>query len=214
MQHHAYFFEGPLSAFNSYKEYLQPFWAKEFEQFGIDDARELVRFTSLKNYTEALFLIGAASITSEAQQALLKLFEEPQQGSTFLLIVPHGVLLSTLRSRCLPYPHLCGTSDVQHNAGAFLSWGYKQRSDWIAGFLKEEEGVRERVREFVNGLEAELYKEVSTKETRDGLQDIAHFRQYLSDRSPSLKMILEHFAATLPRFDLSSGSPRSNLLKP
>ncbi len=193
-----------MSAFGVYKEAVKPFWAKEFEQFGIDDARDLVRLASLRNYTEAVFLIAAASITSEAQQALLKLFEEPQQGTTFILIVPYGILLPTLKSRMLVYePKGVALESLELRrrldaAKEFLSWPYKQRSEWITGFLKEEEGVRERVREFVDALEVELHKHIANKEAREGLQDIAHFRRYLSDRAPSLKMILEHFAATLP----------------
>ena len=91
MEHHAYFYEGPMSVFRVYQEALEPFWAHAFEQFGVDDARELRALASLKHDEGSLFLVGAASITSEAQQALLKLFEEPQQGITFVLIVSHGV---------------------------------------------------------------------------------------------------------------------------
>lgn len=201
-----------MSAFEGYKNDLKPFWAREFERFGVDDARELRAFASLKHGRGSLFLIGAASITFEAQQALLKLFEEPQEGMMFVLLVPHGALLPTLKSRMLGYPAKpkLGHPMTKFGEGEFLSWSYKQRSDWIAIFLKparpddsghsggDEESARERVRDFVNGLEVELYKQETSSEIREGLQDIAHFRQYLSDRSPSLKMILEHFAATLP----------------
>ena len=155
-------------------------------------------------------------MTSEAQQALLKLFEEPQEGTVFVLLVPHGALLSTLKSRMLEYefkgvafesPELRRHLDA---AQEFLSWSYKQRSDWITEFLSPsaggEEWIRERARDFVNGLEAELYKQLTSKEIREGLEDIAHFRTYLSDRSPSLKMILEHFAVTLPNVSSSEAS--------
>ena len=205
MEHHAYFYEGPMSSFGSLQKSLRPFWAREFEQFGIGDARELVGLASLKHSGEAVFLIAVASITSEAQQALLKLFEEPQRGIVFLLLVPHGVLLQTLKSRMLEYePKGVALESLELRrrldmAKDFLSWPYKKRSEWITGFLKEEEGARDRAREFINGLEAALYKQKTSREVREGLEDIAHFRQYLSDRAPSLKMILEHFAATLPK---------------
>src|SRR3989344_450644 len=170
MEHHAYFYEGPMSVFRVYQEALEPFWAHAFEQFGVDDARELRALASLKHDEGSLFLVGAASITSEAQQALLKLFEEPQQGITFVLIVSHGVLLSTLKSRMLAYPEKIGTSGVPQVAKEFLSWPYKKRSDWITTFLSSlaggEEGVRERVRDFVNSLEGEIYKQKTSKEIR------------------------------------------------
>ncbi len=220
--HHAYYIEGPLSAFEAYKEKIRPFYAREYERFGIDEARELQGIATLKNYAGGVFLLGIASLTSEAQQAMLKLFEEPQEGTQFVLLVPHGMLLPTLRSRMLEYPVRLDTA--QHlaqkkvlgspasslkgsrgpdyfsgqGAASFLKLSGKDRSDFIAKLLKDDEGVRERVRDFVNALEAQLYKKVGEPKTRQGLEDIAMVRQYLGDRSPSLKMLLEHLAIALP----------------
>ena len=199
MQHHAYYAEGSLSEFDAHKAALKPFWASSFERFGIDESRELIALSSLKNFNEAVFLIGAASITSEAQQALLKLFEEPQKGTTFVLLIPHGALLPTLKSRMLPYPELSTVtkdSPRQVEAGKFLKTGGKERSDVIAKLLKDDEGVKERVRDFVNALEIELVKDI--KKNRQVLQDIAMVRDYVCDRAPSLKMLLEHLALSLP----------------
>src|SRR3989338_1466006 len=154
MQHHAYYAEGSLSEFDAYKAALKPFWAAAFERFGIDESRELIALSSLKNFNEAVFLIGAASITSEAQQALLKLFEEPQAGTTFVLLVPHGALLPTLKSRMMEYEKQLPTH-FSGQADAFLKASGKERSEIIATMLKDEEGLKERVRDFVNALEAE-----------------------------------------------------------
>lgn len=209
--HHAYYIEGPLSAFEAYKERVAPFYAREYERFGIDEARELQNIASLKNYESAVFLLGVASLTSEAQQAMLKLFEEPQQGTQFVLLVPHGTLLPTLRSRMLAYPEKLkfdGQNSLAGRAGprglfereisVFLAGSPKDRSDIIAKLLKDDEGTKERVRDFVNALEAELYKKVGEPKARQALGDIAMVRQYLQDRSPSLKMLLEHLALSLP----------------
>ena len=69
--------------------------------------------------------------------------------------------------------------------------------------LKDDEGARERVREFLNALERVLYEKMQkskpSPEVRQGLEDIARCRSYASDRSPSLKMLLEHLALSLPR---------------
>ena len=209
MVHHAYYIEGSLSQFDAHKTALKPFWASAFERFGIDECRELIALSSLKNFNpartngfvhsggEAVFLIGAASITSEAQQALLKLFEEPQKGTTFVLLVPHGALLPTLKSRMLPYPELSAvTENSSLYAVQFLKMAGKERSETIAKILKDEEGTKERVRDFVNALEIELVKDI--KKNRQGLQDLAMVRDYVGDRAPSLKMLLEHLALSLP----------------
>ena len=199
MQHHAYYAEGSLSEFDAHKAALKPFWASSFERFGIDESRELIALSSLKNFNEAVFLIGAASITGEAQQALLKLFEEPQAGTTFVLLLPHGALLPTLKSRMLPYPELstvAENSSLHMEARQFLKISGKDRSDFITKILKDEEGTKEHVRDFVNALEIELVKDV--KKNRQGLEDIAMVRDYVGDRAPSLKMLLEHLALSLP----------------
>jgi len=200
MQHHAYYVEGPLSQFATLQGELRPLWASAFERFGIEDARELVALSSLKNFDEAVFLIGASSITSEAQQALLKLFEEPQQGTVFYVLVPHGTLLPTLRSRMLKYdPRQSGPDFSQSLAATFLKSTHKARSDQVAKLLKDDEGARERVRELLMGLEIELQKHIKDPKARVGLEDIAKVRSYVGDRAPALKMLLEHLALSLPQ---------------
>jgi hypothetical protein len=206
MPHHAYYIEGPLSDFEHYRADAEPFWAKKFDAFGIDDARKLAEFASLKNNAEALFLLGISSVTAEAQQALLKLFEEPVPGTTFILVLPHGVLLPTLRSRMLPYParEVPRPADAPEHAGralaeSFLKAPQKSRSEMIARLLKDEEGARERAREFVDALEAALAPRLADPKAREGLQDIARVRDYLRDRSPSIKMLLEYLALCLPK---------------
>lgn len=216
VSHHAYYIEDSLANFDAYAQQLREsehieshdpnFVAQNYEKFGIDEARALIQLSSLKNTSSrALFFIGAASMTSEAQQALLKLFEEPQTGTTYILLVPHGTLLPTLKSRFMEFPQyeqgrtLLKKTQAGGEAREFLRWPYKKRSDWITVTLKNEDGVRERVRAFLNELEAELHPKIGeSQDIREGLAEIAHFREYLSDRAPSLKMILEHFAATLP----------------
>src|SRR3990167_1021427 len=80
----------------------------------------------------------------------------------------------------------------------FLKMRSKERSDLIAKMLKDEEGAKERVRDFVNALEVVLAKDV--KKNKQGLADIAIVRDYLGDRAPSMKMLLEHLALSLPSF--------------
>ena len=199
MTHHAYYIEGSASAFDAYKDLIKPFWSGKFERFGIDDARALIALASLKNFNEAVFFVCAASITSDAQQALLKLFEEPQAGTTFVLLAPHGSLLPTLRSRMLPYPELSTAtenSSLYWEVGKFLKMAGKERSEMIVKILKDDEGGKELVRDFINALEAELSKDV--KKNKQGLEDIAMVRDYLGDKAPSLKILLEHLALSLP----------------
>lgn len=199
---HAFYIEGQTEQFDAYKEALKPFWARKYERFGVDEARELTSLAGLKNIADrVVYFLGISSITTEAQQALLKLLEEPQQGTTFILLVPHGALIATVRSRMLPYPEQI---EFENSAEAkkFLKLGSKERSDYITKFLKDDEEVKERARDLVNGLEVELFdrhRKSITLEVRQALEDIAKVRDYLRDRSPSIKMLLEHLALCLPK---------------
>jgi hypothetical protein len=183
MQHHAYLFEGSQSDFEELKTSTQPFVATWYERFGIDDARSLVAQSSLKREGESTYLIGTSTLATEAQQALLKLFEEPRPGLQFILVVPHGTLLPTLRSRMMDYP------TKTHHATTSVS--VKD----IATLLKEDD--KERVREFLDAIESQLRPRIGEPKVRAALADIAMVRDYLRDRSPSLKMLLEHLALSL-----------------
>jgi hypothetical protein len=199
MTHHAYYIEGDLSQFEAYKEEIPHFLAQKYERFGIDESRELQQQASLKVLgEEALFFIGTSAITSEAQQALLKLFEEPQPGVVFVFLVAHGSLLPTLRSRMLEYPNQIALKKQSTEAAKFLKASSKARSAEITALLKDEENVKERVRELLAGLELELAKHMQNPKARTGLEDIAKVRSYVGDRSPALKMLLEHLAVALP----------------
>jgi len=210
-----------MSLFDSYKELIKPFWARQYERFGIDEARALIEEAQLKNFGTITFFIATASLPTEAQQALLKLFEEPQPGTTFVLLVSHGTIIPTLRSRMLPYPvsaqHIAPKkvlgSPVSRKAAlgpdsfseqcvaSFLKGNSKVRSEMITKLLKDDD-VREPVRELLQGLEAELHKHLQkskgNKEVLEGLSDIAKVRSYANDRSPSFKMLLEHLVIALP----------------
>ena len=108
--------------------------------------------------------------------------------------------MPTITSRLLVYPEsrqLAVQKDTR--VADFLFASTKERSAQVALLLKDDEGVRERVRDFVNSIEAALHHKQS-KEARAGLEDVAKVRSYLNDQSPSLKMLLEHLAVTLPKF--------------
>jgi len=222
LDHHAYFYEGDASRAEAVAESARSaigFKAGDlnvvvhrYEKFGIDESRALRELAQLKSTgNRALFVIATSSITGDAQQALLKLFEEPQRGTVFVLVVPHGVLLPTLRSRCLAFPLMAGVEPAAEKkanieAQEFLKCSYKERTERIAKLIKDnDDDVRGRAREFLSALEREVYAEFN-KTAGDKklaraheLSEIALLRGYLADRSASLKMIFEHLAAALPK---------------
>ena len=214
--HHAYLYEGNMSELAALARSAKVMFGfvgatealsadvhiYEWEKMNIDEARALSSEASFKSVSgRALYVLAAGSISNDAQQALLKLFEEPQEGSVFVLLTPPGTLIATLRSRFVEYPERLEEEPASHAAAKkFLASAGKERSAQIAALLKEEGGEKERVREFLNSLEALLHKKIKERESRAALEDIALVRNYLADRSASLKMLLEHLAIALPSF--------------
>lgn len=217
--HHAYAIEGDKeSALSSLYKFFEndlkiktkanpDFYFNEFESFGIDSGRNLRDLASRKAVIGNLriFVITISSITSEAQNALLKLFEEPADGVHFFIIVSSSeIFLPTLKSRL----HILvqgRTLDKEKTLADELIKASK------GGRLKLLEGIIEDFKEnkdkteaikLLNNLEATLYKNKS----KDGpwkSQDVEIFemiqksRDYIRGRAPSIKMILENIALSV-----------------
>lgn len=182
---------------------------KGSDSFGIDEARELKEEVSRMAFSGELkfFVIGTASLTREAQNALLKVFEEPTGGTYLFLIVPNfRQIIPTLRSRL----KLIKTGSQKAGGGGkseaeeFLSAPPEKRAQ--LPFIKKliEEKERAKAMGFLNTLEkaareARPAEKMSASE-RNFLADLIKYRGYLGDRSPSIKMILEHISLVAPRF--------------
>ena len=150
-----------------------------------------------------IFVISINNITIEAQNALLKLLEEPAQYAHFFLIIPSAhLLLPTVRSRLnflqnKSSDESANSPEAKVEAEKFLKLTKAKRLDYIKNFLdeitKEKRSKREAV-EFINSLEKYIYDTKGVKEGKVMLEDISLIRKYLNDRAPSLKMLLEYVA--------------------
>lgn len=182
--------------------------------FTVADARRVVEIAAqapVAGDTKAI-IIAASRAYREAQNALLKLFEEPPAGTYLFLILPTlGGLLPTLRSRVqvLPGDVRSGVrTDVRTSlAEEFLRATREKRSaivkKLVAGKSEEERREhRDKALALVNGIEAAAYEKF--KKERGGkaaalLADISVLRAYLQERSAPVRMILEHLAIVTPR---------------
>lgn len=85
--------------------YAKTLSSVEGKAIGIDSIRELERFLSLKvpidkDYNRSVIIEDSHNLTLEAQNALLKLLEEPPEGTILILTTNHSQsLLPTIRSR-------------------------------------------------------------------------------------------------------------------
>jgi len=171
-----------------------------YEGFGIDDAHKIGEFQNRKavSGSKKIIAIETKTLTREAQNSLLKTFEEPSPNTHFFLIVPNSeILLETLRSR-LDIQKI--QSDQKNDlAKKFLKGSKKERLE-IVKELTEEKNKLEAIN-LLNQIEKAVYKKDNgvKKERLELMESINKFRSYLNDRSPSIKMLLEHIALITPK---------------
>ncbi|OGG67975.1 hypothetical protein A3H77_01645 [Candidatus Kaiserbacteria bacterium RIFCSPLOWO2_02_FULL_56_11] len=151
-------------------------------------------------------VIVASRIYHEAQNAFLKLFEEPPRSTTLYLIVPQiGQLLSTLRSRVAVLEESKKQVALPELATDFLRATREKRSAIIKKLTSgtDEEERRENRDEalaLVSGIEQAVYSAWEGEPKLAALlSDIIVLRSHLYDRSAPLKMILEHLAIVTPQ---------------
>ncbi len=210
LDHHAYFIHSVKDAAHKLKEFLQKefhiehhqnpdFYHEKFESLGIDESRKIKENHLSRSFVEGnkrIFIIEANGITHEAQNSLLKIFEEPNENSHFFLIMPSAeVLLSTLRSRL----QIIGNREENTSlleAQAFLRLSKKDKVtfvDELAKKISDEEATKADAQEFLAALEIVLYKDGPEKNI-NALKAIIKARDYMNDRSPSIKQLLESVA--------------------
>ena len=203
--HHAYIlFCDSIESSELPKEYQTPstdVFHTKVSVFSINDARELTILSVQRPFVgeKRVFVIETKSIAHEAQNALLKLFEEPPSHAQFYLVVPPtAFLLPTLRSRLMELSSTSGEKNEQNHFDTltpFLKLSYGERISLVTQKTKDKDIV------WIESLlgEAELQYGLDSLLYRDILQTIVFIRTYSSLRGASLKMLLEEFALSLPK---------------
>ncbi len=190
--------------------------------FSVEDARTVTQHASQKAFSgeNRAIIITAHRVYHQAQNALLKLFEEPSPGTHLFLILPTlGGLLPTLRSRVqvlhiknndslIPHESKYGpTRSIFPDADLFLKGGREKRNAIIKSLTngKDEESrhkKREEAIALINGMESIGYQIFSKKRSNNltaFLTDLVTLRGFLYERSASLKMILSHLSIVIPK---------------
>ncbi|MHB8710546.1 MAG: hypothetical protein ACYC6X_03295 [Minisyncoccota bacterium] len=182
----------------------------QYGLFSVEDARRVSELAAGAPFAgeHKVLIIAASRAYHEAQNALLKLFEEPPAGTYLFLILPSlGGLLPTLRSRIQILNYGFTKPILSKVAEEFIKASKEKRSALIKKLASgtDEEERREHRDEaiaIVNGVEAIAYQyrsQASILEHVALLRDIAILRAHLYDRSAPLRMILEHLSLVTPK---------------
>lgn len=222
MAHHAYLYAGPreagIAAARAFAADTLGLGADhpdiavfEYGLFSVQDARRVGAYAAqgATRGDRTLTVLAAERIFHEAQNALLKLFEEPVPGATLVLVVPaEGTLLPTLRSRLIQLP---GTSAPgAPEAGAFLAANDAARAKMVASLVKRskdgtDEEKQEARAEAVRLMDGILRAAFAAHRASPGdlqlralLRDLDRFMPLMYERAQPLKLAFEHLLLTVP----------------
>tara|TARA_Y100000310_G_scaffold345189_1_gene462500 strand:- start:162 stop:857 length:696 start_codon:yes stop_codon:yes gene_type:complete len=175
----------------------------EGDLFGIGEARNLKARQSMTSLSgKKIFVICTRGLTLEAQNALLKTFEEPTPGTHFFLIVPfEDIILPTLRSRMVK---IRDTRLQEENLYKnFLKLSAADRLNLITKVI-ENKNYSEAII-FLNAIEEQIKKVVKNipdQKTIDAISctmsEIETARMRLLAKQGSIKLWLEMICLTAP----------------
>ncbi len=191
------------------------FFKIETDTFKIDDARRLISLTNEKAFmvgdgVKKVFVISANQFLLEAQNTLLKVFEEPAENVHFFIISPNRqIFVPTLLSRLFVIESTDAKQELGTTGDYFLKLGLMQRIEYIKEMLaeaKEEdedtslESPRTVALSFLNNIEATLYKKFLNNKFSElkVFEHIFQVRHNLRQSGSAPKMLLESVALVIP----------------
>jgi DNA polymerase III delta prime subunit len=171
------------------------FWHGTYGQFGIDESRELKAMSSMKAFGERrAIVVETLVISTDAQQAILKLAEEMTGNAFFFLIVPSAEhILPTLRSRLIHLKHHVGEGAISEEAKTFLASVWKDRDEVLSEIHKDRDYAR--AYKLLDGVE----QLCSEKKDYEALAAILEAKKRLLDGIVPMKTTLETVGLLLPR---------------
>jgi DNA polymerase III delta prime subunit len=167
----------------------------DFNTLSIDEARDLATMQERRGFeneagsSKKFFVVSTNIITDEAQNALLKVFEEPTVGTHFFILASQNTFLPTFLSRLV----VIQTTDTQE-ASNILKQSLPERLAIVtklAGDISDEKKVKQDAIALVNQIESELF-ENGVENNVHALRECQFARNALFSRGAMVKMILEN----------------------
>lgn len=193
------------------KDKYSDIFCRFYESFTMENSGEIKDWHSKRGVSggKKICIISTKFINREAEQALLKLIEEPFKNTHFFIVIPKAsLLLDTVLSRT----HIIKTEQItnknfQKHVLEFIESTPKDRIKKISEIIKENKDeensgkLRFYATTFVNELEKNFYqkfkKEKKNKKIEFVLNEVSKARGHLSTSGASVKMILEHLALVI-----------------
>jgi hypothetical protein len=175
----------------------------------VDEARKIRSLATRRQANPTgpgrFFIISTETLRDEAQNALLKIIEEPVPDTYFLLVIKsEQLILPTLRSRLQVF--IASADNVLSvDTLRFLSLGPAARIREVIRRLSEagENGSGETLSRWLNNLELFLVEKLKNSagnsEWTAALREVARVRRYFGKQGSADRLLLEHLALVLPK---------------
>lgn len=196
------------------------FFDRLYQTFTIDDAREVKIFHGMRPVSisgKKIFILRMDNVTVEAQNALLKLLEEPAEYAHFFIIISSThLLLSTIKSRMQlieigDKDQIKNKKDTKNtsnyidaelleSAEKFVKLSKAKKLEEVKKIIEDiskEKKTKQYAIDWLNAVQATIYEQKGVKQGRSVLEVIETARNYIHDRAPSIKMLLEYVALNL-----------------
>lgn len=198
-----------LSQLNLATNHPDVLWLEDEEKLGIEQARKIKEFLSLKPYqgqNQAVVLISSENLTPEAQNALLKTLEEPPKAASIILGLSYeDQLLPTILSRCqimnLTKAKIAGTdTQDQQEIKKLLSSSREERFRFIEKLENKEDFLKSLTSYFryeVVGKSAGVRKFHPGGRNAEFLKDLIKAEKW-ANQNVNIRAILEYLMLRMP----------------
>lgn len=172
---------------------------EHYESLGIDDARHITALQSRRSVGGGtkIIVLQCEQLTLEAQNALLKTFEEPSSNTVLFLCVPsESSVIPTLRSRMILHEHEDVEDEDSASAAAdFIDANPATRLIHIEELVESKS--KTRAQHFVSALIHEYEQRGGVTKYHKELGVLTEAEQLLHERGGSIKLMLEHIAVVI-----------------
>jgi hypothetical protein len=196
--HHAYLYRGQepfsLSGYAKFFPDNSHISHRHYDTIGIPEVRAIIREVILTVAGESahhVLILEAGNLTNEAEQAMLKVFEDPRPGVSLVLILPPGYqLIATLRSRFYELP-VVNSDEVVSEFLTFKDLSYAARLEMISDRLNKKDS------QWVDAIKKGLLVWLGQAHGQDQVELLSFVVTHLKQRGASNKLLLEELALTL-----------------
>lgn len=180
------------------------FWGQSFDNFGLEEGKILKQKSAIKPIVspKKVFLLDIDSFDALADASISKILEDSPQNCHFFFVSAFaGNVPPVLRSSLVNL--IEGDFELSDEKKNFYEKFLKEGPVERLSLAKNAASDKRAALEFLNELEIVLAKQVKRQplsvDLISSLEDLQKDRRFLFDRAPSPRMIIEHFALTLPQ---------------